>query len=202
MTYAGQWRNTKDLDLYVLARDREAMIEILGSLGLRDYYEKQPYDRAWIYRGYQDDTIIDLIWAMANQRAQVDETWLEGPQVEVDHESFHLLAPEEALWSKLYVMQRDRCDWPDAVNLLYGVGPEIDFRRLLQNLAGDVPLFAGLMSMFGWLCPERARELPEWLWRELGLTPPATDRNPQQVRDRARLLDSRPWFTPTLEEGV
>ena len=201
MTYAGQWRNTKDLDLYICERDRDGAIRILIDQGLNDYYEKQPYDRKWIYRGYKGDTIIDLIWAMANQRARVDPSWLEGPEVEAGGERFHLLRPEEALWSKLYVQQRDRSDWPDALNLLYGVGPDMDFHRLLGNLGADVLLLTGLLTVFAWLCPDRARQLPEWLWSELRLERPSANGNPEQVRDRARLLDSRPWFTPALEEN-
>jgi len=82
MTYAGQWRNTKDIDLYVLPRDRGQMIALVTDLGLDDFYETQPYDRQWIYRSYKNDTIVDIMWAMANQRAQVDEAWLNGPEVE------------------------------------------------------------------------------------------------------------------------
>ncbi len=199
MTYAGQWRNTKDLDLYIMSRHRDQMIALLVTLGFEDYYEKQPYDRKWIYRGCKDGNIVDLIWAMANQRAVVDETWFEGPAVEADGERFRLLAPEESLWSKLYVLQRDRCDWPDALNLLYGVGPEMNWPRLLRNLGSDAPLVGALLFAFGWLCPERAQQLPTWLWGQFGLAPPEPNDGPEIVRKRAFLLDSRPWFTPTLE---
>lgn len=205
MTYAGQWRNTKDIDLYVLPRDREKMVAIVTEIGLADYYEKLPYDRAWIYRSYRDDTIVDIMWAMANQRAQVDEGWLNGPEVDTGEERFRLLAPEEELWSKLYIIQRDRCDWPDAANLLYGVGPELDWRRLLARVADDGGLLAGLLNVFAWLCPERARELPRWLWAELHISAPAAADGIELTREHSRLLDSRPWFTPTLEnnsEGV
>ena len=200
MTYAGQWRNTKDIDLYVLPRDRGRMIELVLALGLEDYYEKQPYDRNWIYRSYKDDTIVDIMWAMANQRAQVDEAWLNGPEVEAGEQRFHLLPAEEELWSKLYVLQHDRCDWPDALNLLYGVGPELDWRRLLAGVAEDLALLAGLLSCFAWLHAERANELPRWLWSALHLSPPAAA-GLEQARTRARLLDSRPWFTPVLEQN-
>lgn len=205
MTYAGQWRNTKDIDLYVLPRDKDEMIAIVTALGLKDYYEQQAYDRAWIYRSYTDDTIVDIMWTMANQRAQVDEAWLNGPEVQAGDERFRLLAPEEELWSKLYVMQRDRCDWPDAVNLLYGVGPQLDWRRLIARVADDRGLLAGLLAMFTWLHSERARELPNWIWGELQLSAPVSGGGLETARERARLLDSRPWFTPVLEgekEGV
>jgi hypothetical protein len=196
MTYASQWRNTKDLDMYALCRDRERLIQLLSDLGLTDYYEVQPYDRRWIYRAHRGDVIIDVIWAMANQRAQVDESWLRGPEVEAGGERFRLLAPEEAIWSKLYVLQRDRCDWPDCLNVLYGVGPELDWRRLISNLAADVPLLSGLLTVFVWLAPERAREFPSFVWEELKLQPPQEQVGPHVMRRRAAFLDTRPWFTP------
>lgn len=201
MTYAGQWRNTKDIDLYVLPQDAQRMIEVATNLGLADYYQVQPYDRKWIYRSYREDTIVDIMWAMANQRAQVDERWLNGPEVEAGGERFRLLAPEEEMWSKLYVLQRDRCDWLDALNLIYGVGPELDWRRLIARLAEDAALLRGVLSLFAWIAPDRARELPEWLWRELEMNAPGAGGGPELTGKRARLLDSRPWFTPVLEEN-
>lgn len=200
MVYAGQWRNTKDIDLYIPARERDDMIRTVNELGLEDYYAVQPYDRKWIYRSHKGDTIVDLIWAMANQRSVVDESWFRGPEVEVDGECFQLLAPEEELWSKLYVLQRDRCDWPDALNLMYGAGPDLDWRHLLQRVDGDAFLLAGLLCVFSWVCPERARELPSWIWSELQLNAPDGDSALEITRDRARLLDSRHWFTPTLND--
>jgi hypothetical protein len=202
MTYAGQWRNTKDLDLYILSRDRKAMIDVLTQIGFEDLYGEAPYDRKWIYRGKKDGYIVDLIWAMANQRTLVDETWLQGPQAEADGEQFRLLAPEDSLWSKLYVLQYDRCDWPDALNLLYGVGAEMDWSRLLANVGSDLPLLGGLILAFSWLCPGHARGFPTWLWNALRLQRPKGDSNFELVRERARLIDSRPWFTPTLERDT
>ena len=196
MTYASQWRNTKDLDFYILHRDCERMIELLAELGLSDYYEVAAYDRKWIYRAHSGEVIVDVIWAMANQRAQVDESWLRGPEVEAGGQRFRLLAPEEAIWSKLYVLQRDRCDWPDCLNVLYGVGPELDWGRLINNAGTDLSLLGGLLSAFVWLAPERAREFPAHIWNEFGLQPPHAPGGPEVMRERAALLDSRPWFTP------
>ena len=202
MVYACQWRNTKDIDLYIPERERDRMIRLVQELGLDDYYDVLPYDRKWIYRSHKGDTIVDLIWAMANQHSSVDESWFRGPTVEVDGETFQLLAPEEALWSKLFVLQRDRCDWPDALNLLWGVGPEMDWRHLLHRVNGDAALLSGLLAVFSWVYPEGASALPPWLWDELGLMPPKPE-NARNLADvRARLLDSRPWFTPTLNESA
>jgi len=109
--YTGYWRDTKDIDFYVRPKDRERAEHALTEAGFADYYKKLSYDRAWIYRSYKRSVIVDVIWAMANQRAQVDEVWFEhAPQFKIRGERLLLVPPEELLWCKLYVMQRDRCD--------------------------------------------------------------------------------------------
>jgi hypothetical protein len=192
-TYTGYWRNTKDLDLYVLPEYRERMIQVLTDVGLTDYYDENPYDRWWIYRGHGGDTIVDIIWAMANHRSQIDELWMSGPEVVLHGYALKALPAEAMLWDKLYIMQRDRCDWPDVLNLLYAAGREIRWEYILRRMGADAALLAGVLSVFAWLAPGLARELPEWLWGKLRIAPPL----PAAVEiDQARvsLLDRRPWF--------
>ena len=198
MVYAGQLRDTKDIDIYVQPQHREAMIQVVLDAGLTDYYERAPYDRNWIFRGFRDNLIVDVIWAMANQRAQVDPEWLDGPSVLIDELTFRLLRPEEALWGKLYVLQRDRCDWPDALSMLYSIGTELDWARLLNRVAEDMPLLAALVRVFRWICPERCDEFPQAVLQQLGIAESLSKE--VDFHSRARLLDSRPWFTPTLGE--
>src|SRR5207302_5510091 len=71
-TYTGRWRNTKDLDFYVLPRDRERMTALLDRRGFADYFDRLPYQRHWIYRATRDDALVDTIWQMANSRTEVD----------------------------------------------------------------------------------------------------------------------------------
>ena len=199
--WTGSFRNTKDLDLYVQPRDREGMIAALGRAGLRDYYDRQPYDRAWIYRAAEGEVIVDVIWAMANQRAQVDAAWLErGPEVTVRGATLRVIPVEELVWAKLYVVQRERCDWPDVLNVLHARGPALDWDHLCRRLGEDLPLLRGALALYGWLCPERAAALPPGLWREIGVPPPAPG-PAAGGRRRVDLLDSRPWlFPPPLQE--
>jgi hypothetical protein len=198
MAYAGQLRDARDIDFYIQPENREAMIQVVLDAGLLDYYDRAPYDRNWIFRGFRDDLIVDVMWAMANQRAQVDAQWLKGPVVSVDGLTFRLLRPEETLWTKLYVLQRDRCDWPDAINMLHSIGAELDWDYLLGRTAEDTLLMAALVKVFGWICPDRYNELPPPVLERLSLA--EATRGKADCRDRARLLDSRPWFTPTLDK--
>lgn len=199
--YTGRFRNTKDIDLYIMPRDREATIQAMGRAGLSDYYDKLPYDRAWIYRAYEGNTIADAIWAMANHHADVDERWITaGPLVSVDGEVMRVLPAEELIWSKLYVMQRERCDWPDVLNLIHAAGDRIDWEHLQTRLGDDSPLLKGVLSVFSWICPQKAGALPRKMWKSMGLSLPE---QPEGVEhQRADLLDTRPWLWPQGPETL
>jgi hypothetical protein len=194
-TYTGQWRNTKDLDLCVLPGDRESLIEVITMSGLADYFDQASYDRSWIYRAYSGDTIVDVIWAMANHRAEVDEAWVaRGPLLNLRGEICRVVPAEEMVWDKLYIFQRDRCDWPDVLNLIFAVGPSLDWKHLLGRVAADELLLKAALCIFRWICPGRARALPGWVWSRLSLPLPEPDAAPEADQARIRLLDTRPWF--------
>jgi hypothetical protein len=192
--YTGHWRTIKDLDVYVLPQDRDTMVEITRSVGLADFHDERPYDRTWIYRSWSGAAIVDVMWAMANHRAPVDETWLMGAEVNVNDEKMRVLPAEEMIWDKLYVLQRDRCDWPEALKLIYAAGPALDWEHLIARVGEDLPLLAGAVSVFSWLCPGRARAFPDWIWGRLHVPPPPPGGAPDIELSRLELLDRRAWF--------
>jgi len=193
-TFTGRWRDTKDIDFYIRPKDREKAIEALTSAGFEDYFKERAYDRKWIYRSTRSDVIVDIIWAMANQRAQVDDLWLSrAGTVVIRGEKLQVVPMEEFMWCKLYIIQRDHCDWTDIFNLLCAVGPRLAWMHLIKRLEEDTPLLKGLLSVFSWLCPRAARKLPAALWRKLRLRR-AAGVPLKARRDHIRLLDSRHWF--------
>jgi hypothetical protein len=193
-TFTGRWRDTKDIDFYIMPENRTAAIAVLTRAGFSDYYDRRPYDRKWIYRSVRSGVIVDIIWAMANQRARVDAEWFRrASSVSVRGQQMLVLPKEEFLWCKLYILQRDHCDWTDIFNLLYSRGTLMDWAHLTSRLQEDLPLLKAALTVYGWLCPSRARRLPHDLWRQLELRPPPMAANKQE-RKRTRLLDSRAWF--------
>jgi hypothetical protein len=193
--YSALWRNTKDLDFCVLPRDRDAMVQVTRDAGLHDLHDEKPYDRGWIYRATERGIIADIIWQLANYRGEVDEAWVDaGPEVTIHGETLRLVPPEEMIWSKIYVVQRERCDFPDIVNILYACGAELDWPCLLERLRGEERLLASVLSIFAWLAPGRANLIPEAVWQKLAIPRPAGGL--QRDEDRIRGLDSRPWFSP------
>ena len=197
--YTAMWRNTKDMDLCVLPRDRHAMIEATREAGLHDLYDEKPYDRNWIYRSTHEGIIVDIIWRLANAAGDVDEAWLGcGPRIALYDETLALVPPEEMIWSKIHVVQRERCDWTDIINMLFATGAGLDWNRLIGRLAGEERLLASVLLLFTWVAPGRARAFPEWIWPRLGIERPA--HGPHCDGDRVARLDSRPWFSP-LRDG-
>jgi hypothetical protein len=193
--YTGSLRNTKDFDFYVRPVDRDAMILALTRAGLEDHFDRLPYDRSWIYRASRGEIIVDAIWAMANHRAAVDDEWVSrGPEVILRGERLRAIPIEELIWSKLYVLQRDRCDWGDVFNLLDANARSVDWERLLNRMAEDQPLMAGALEVFGWLAPDRVQEVPATVWSRLGISLRARGSS-DTAADRVGLLDGRPWFT-------
>ena len=195
--YAHRIRNTKDLDLYVLPWEKEAAIAALLEAGFSDYFDEKPYDRSWIFRGHQGHVIVDLIWTAPNHRVQVDPRWVSrGRDVIIHGCRLKLIPPEELIWAKLFVVQRDRNDWTDLLNILDTVGPMMDWRHLLDRVGVDAALLGGLLSVYRWLSPDKSKRLPPWVWEKVGLCFDVQHPTEEDSAKRAALLDSRDWFGP------
>lgn len=193
-TFTGRWRDTKDIDFYIMPQAREAAVAALVQAGFTDYFKRVPYDRKWIHRSVRSDVIVDLIWAMANQRARVDEQWFHRANTTVLRgEPLQVVPMEEFIWCKLYILQRDHCDWTDLFNLFHTHIGRIDWGHLIARLDEDAPLLKAALSVFGWLRPERMHELAPSLHARLDA---AIERwkVKRPMRNRVRLLDTRAWF--------
>ena len=200
-TFSGRWRDTKDIDFYIRPTDRDKVVAALTKAGFVDYYERLPYDRKWIYRSTKGDFIVDIIWAMANQRTQVDEVWFQrAGKVRIRNETLRVVPIEEFIWCKFYILQRDHCDWTDIFNVLYRSAWRVDWEHLLGRLEEDVALAKALLTLYCWLCPKAAKELPASLWSRLDKRERIyQSRSPR--RNHIRLLDSRDWFAGNLPKN-
>ncbi|SNB46793.1 nucleotidyltransferase [Geobacter sp. DSM 9736] len=192
--YSGNLRNTKDMDFFILPRDEVMMKAIMAEEGFEEY-KAVPYDPTWSYRGAREGYIIDLLWRMLNNRTAVDETWTgRGWEVKIRGVPFRLIPPEELLWSKLYIMRRDRCDWPDILGLLYAQGPTMDWDHLLDRLQHDSPVLAAVTTLFRWLCPAVGARIPASVWKRMGICAGAEAQELLVNRERTALFKGHDWF--------
>jgi hypothetical protein len=193
--YTGRCRNTKDLDFFVLPSDKDKIVDALTKAGFDDYYSTMPYDRGWIYRATKNEVIVDTIWQTPNRRTEVDKDWFaRAKPVILRNEDLEIVPAEELLAIKLYVMQRDRCDWPDLINLLYATCGQLDWEHVFDRLGPEVPLLAGLLNVFTWCCPEKVVEIPELVREKFHLPKPSAEELQRDPKERIDMLDTRPWF--------
>jgi hypothetical protein len=194
-TYTGHWRNTKDLDVIIHAPQRDRVVAAVQRCGFQDYFEKEPYDRSWIFRGYKNGVIFDVIWELPNHRIAIEDIWFSRAQpLLLKGVEFLAVSAEDLIRMKLYVMQRNRCDWVDILNVLASSVSDIDWEFLVERMGRDLPLLHSVLALFNWMSPGRAREIPEWLRKQFAL-PDIESGDPGAMEERrTRLLDSRPWF--------
>ena len=194
-TYLGHWRNTKDIDVIVTEADHQRAIGALRAAGFEDYFEREAYDRSWIFRGFKDGVLFDVIWALPNHRVEIDEGWFERARpLWLRRRLFATVPVEELIRVKLYVLQRERCDWVDVLNVLAAAVDRIDWEWLVARMGRDLPLLHAVLAVFNWMSPQRARGMPGWLRERFALPPSEEgDLAAMEVR-RVRLFDSRPWF--------
>ena len=194
--YTQHWRTTKDVDVIVRPADHERAVAALKVAGFEDYFAHEPYDRSWIFRAFLDGVIFDVIWELPNHRVRIDDAWFErASDLPLRGETYAVAPAEELVRVKLYVMQRERCDWVDVLNILAGAAAHIDWVWLVRRMGRDLPLLHGALAIFNWMCPERAQHIPGWLREQFAL-PAVEPDDPQAMEERrARLFDSRPWFS-------
>jgi hypothetical protein len=191
--YSDRLRDTKDVDFHILHSDLRRLQEVLIDLGFEDYYDVEEYDRTWIYRAHRSGRIVDLIWSLPNHRLQVDQDWFErGMHVCIHGKTVKLMPAEELVKTKLYVLQRDRSDWPDVLNIIHQYAAQIDWDHMLDIIGPDARLLGALLNTYAWLCQGKVDTIPAHVWKATGILAPEV----APCEERAHVLDTRDWFGP------
>jgi hypothetical protein len=162
--YAGIVRHTKDFDIFVQQQHCERIFNVLHILG----YHTELTHPHWLGKIFCGETHIDVIFASGNGVAAVDETWfthaIEGNVLGMP---VWLCAPEEMLWSKAFVMERERYDGADIAHLLHVSGEGLDWSRLLWRFGLHWRVLLSHLVLFGFIYPTERSRIPNWIMQEL-----------------------------------
>jgi putative nucleotidyltransferase-like protein len=177
--YTGIARHTKDFDLFIHPRDVDRTLEVLAAEGCKTDI---PFPH-WLAKAQCGEDVVDLIYSSGNGVALVDDGWFRHSVEEtVLDVPVQLIPAEEMIWSKAFIMERERYDGGDIAHILRACAEQLDWPRLLQRFDLNWRVLFKHLVIFGFIYPcERAR-IPAAVMRELmgrldkELTRPAAER--------------------------
>jgi hypothetical protein len=162
--YTGIARNTKDLDLFICPHDRDRALRILADAG----YKTEFFYPFWISKALEGDAFIDILYNSGNGLCVVDEDWFAHcVPGNVHGYPIRFVPAEEQLWSKGFVMDRDRFDGADVNHLILAQGRKMDWRRLLGRFAGHERVLLAHVLLFGYAYPTERDAVPAWVIEHL-----------------------------------
>lgn len=190
--YTGRWRDTHDIDVFTTPENVPIAMESLAEAGFQDLGEQAPGDRGWIYHAIKGDIIVDVIFKFANRVITVADDWVErGKEGEFLGVPLKFMPVEELVHSKIFTMNKHRCDWPDVMRIFKANCSSFDWERLLDMLGEHWLLFAGVVDVFDWQFPGDSECIPEEVRREL-INRRLEYKPDPNIPPREKLLD--PWI--------
>lgn len=165
--HAGIVRHTKDLDVFLRRDELPVAVAALEHAGCR-VEETHPH---WLVKAFAPppvDAFIDLIFRAASGIWEVDDEWVSHtrPGVVIGRTT-PLIAPEELIWSKAMVMERNRFDGADIAHVLHASGNSINWERLIRRAAGHEGILLGHLAFYRYIYPCEADRVPIEVMEEL-----------------------------------
>lgn len=161
--YTGIHRPLKDLDVYVHERDLQPALDALKSVATRTEVTF-PH---WLGKALDGDYLIDVIHGSGNGLASVDEDWFTFARpAHVLGQQVMLVPPEEMIWSKAFVMERERCDAADVLHLLRSAR-DLDWQRLVQRFGPHYRVLYAHLVLFGFAYPSEQQVIPVEIMEQL-----------------------------------
>jgi hypothetical protein len=162
--YLGIGRLVKDLDLFLRAGDVQKALDHLGQRLACDTELTFPH---WLGKVRKRGDHVDLIFGAGNGVCSVDDDWFNYAVPSRVLDVPVLLCPvEEMIWSKAYVMERERYDGADVAHLLHACAGSLDWDRLSQRFGKHWRILFTHLTLFGFIYPSERRRIPEAVMRE------------------------------------
>lgn len=157
-------RKPKDLDVFVCPGDVHRTLGFFEELG----YRVELTFPHWLGKVFCRDGVIDVIFSSGNGLARVDREWFaHAREGEVLGVPVKLCPPEEMIWSKAFVQERERFDGADVMHLIHHFGAGLDWRRVLDRFDVHWRVLFGFVVVFGFVYPDQRHRVPAWVVDDL-----------------------------------
>ena len=158
--YTGIERHTKDFDIFLREEDARRALDTLSAAG----YPTELTFPHWLGKAFCGDSFVDLIYGSGNGIARVDDLWFEHSTESDVLDIPTLLCPvEETIWSKAFVMERERYDGADIAHLLRARARVLDWSRLLRRFGPHWRVLLSYLTLFGFVYPAERDYVPRWV---------------------------------------
>ncbi len=151
--YTGIGRDTKDLDLFIRRSDWDRVTQALAEVGITTELT-YPHWLGKAFGGRQREFFVDIIFSGGNGIAEVDDEWFANA---VRDESLgvpvRLMPIEEMIWSKAFLMERERFDGADVLHLIRARRDDINWPRLLSRFGEHWRVLLSHLVLFPYVYP-------------------------------------------------
>jgi hypothetical protein len=162
--YTHLGRGTKDMDILVRRNDLDQVFEVLNEAG----FKTELTFSHWLGKVYHEDFFIDVIFNSGNGLCEVDDLWFKhAAPGQVFGFPVKFCPPEEMIWTKAFVMERERYDGGDIAHLLLKCSDQLDWGRLVDRFGPHWRVLLSHLVLFGYIYPSERQQIPPAVIREL-----------------------------------
>jgi hypothetical protein len=154
----------KDMDLVIQRHDLEKVFEAFDQSG----FKSEVTFSHWLGKIYCENDFVDIIFNSGNGLCEVDDLWFKHAVAgEVFGFSVKFCPPEEMIWTKAFVMERERYDGADVMHLLFKCCEQLDWTRLVTRFDSHWQVLLSHLILFGYIYPSERQRIPHSILREL-----------------------------------
>jgi hypothetical protein len=163
--YTGIVRCTKDLDIFVKRADCERALEVLSAAG----YQCELTFPHWLGKAHCGEDVIDVIFGSGNGLCPVDDEWFgEAARHDILERNVLVTPPEEMIWSKAFILERERYDGADVAHVIRACARTLNWDRLLRRFGEHWRVLFSHLVLFGFIYPAERDRIPSWVVEDLG----------------------------------
>src|ERR1700741_5361437 len=156
-------RDTKDFDLFLHPKDVEPALAMWREAG----YEADYTFTHWLAKVQAGRVYVDIIFRSGNGLGCVDDVWFQyAREATIFGLPVKIVPPEEMIWQKAYIMERERYDGADVAHLLSACANSLDWNRLVKRFDTDWRVLWSHLILFGFIFPSKRHLIPLDLVKE------------------------------------
>lgn len=157
-------RHTRDLDVFCYRKDAQSILDVFERAG----FKTEMMFPHWLGKAFNGEDYVDVIYSSGNGIAEVDEDCFKyAKPAELLGIPVMAMPAEEIIWSKAFIMERERYDGADIAHLFRACGKELDWNRLLKRFDKHWRVLFSHLVLFGFIYPSHQSQIPEWVMKEL-----------------------------------